>query len=64
MAKKDYLPLYAARFNTVELDYTYYSMPMAANLAKMLVGGPAHVVTAPFFVYPAAWTERQGMVGV
>ncbi|AEF80548.1 DUF72 domain-containing protein [Leadbettera azotonutricia] len=40
-AKKDYLSLYAERFSTVELDYTYYSMPKAENLAKMLVdGGP------------------------
>ncbi|WP_026043417.1 DUF72 domain-containing protein [Treponema primitia] len=39
--KEDYLSLYSERFNTVELDYTYYSMPKAANLAKMLVdGGP------------------------
>jgi uncharacterized protein YecE (DUF72 family) len=37
--KEEYLPLYAKRFGTVELDYTYYSMPKAANLANMLVTG-------------------------
>ncbi|AEF82602.1 DUF72 domain-containing protein [Leadbettera azotonutricia] len=39
--KKDFLSLYARRFRTVELDYTYYSMPKAENLAKMLVDGGA-----------------------
>jgi len=40
-AKKDqYLKLYAERFNTVELDYTYYAMPKAANIAKMAEDAP------------------------
>jgi uncharacterized protein YecE (DUF72 family) len=63
--KKDYLHLYAARFNTVELDYTYYSMPRAANLAKMLVdGGPeltfsikAHE-TLTHTIDPNGWKEK------
>jgi uncharacterized protein YecE (DUF72 family) len=61
-AKKDYLPLYAKQFGTVELDYTYYSMPKAANLAKMLIdGGPgltfsikAHE-TLTHKINPATW---------
>jgi uncharacterized protein YecE (DUF72 family) len=35
------LSLYAGFFRTVELDHTYYGMPKAANLEKMLAaGGP------------------------
>ena len=35
--KRDqFLPYYAGRFNTVELDYTYYSMPLAKNIRKMV----------------------------
>jgi uncharacterized protein YecE (DUF72 family) len=36
-----YLPYYAGLFPTVELNFTYYGMPKAENLAKMLAdGGP------------------------
>jgi uncharacterized protein YecE (DUF72 family) len=36
-----FLPLYAGMFGTVELDYAYYAMPKAAQLAKMLeAAGP------------------------
>jgi uncharacterized protein YecE (DUF72 family) len=67
-AKKDYLALYAKRFNTVELDYTYYSMPKAANLARMLLdGGPdltfaikAHE-TLTHKIDPAAWKTNANM---
>ncbi|MFP3041621.1 DUF72 domain-containing protein [Treponema primitia] len=38
--KTDYLRLYAGRFPTVELDYAYYTMPTAAQLANMLETGP------------------------
>jgi uncharacterized protein YecE (DUF72 family) len=39
--QKDFLSLYSGLFSTVELNFTYYSMPKAANLTKMLVdGGP------------------------
>ncbi|GHV92714.1 hypothetical protein AGMMS50268_32170 [Spirochaetia bacterium] len=39
--RRDYLPLYAEQFNTVELNYTHYGMPKPENLANMLVtGGP------------------------
>jgi uncharacterized protein YecE (DUF72 family) len=35
------LPYYAGLFPTVELNFTYYGMPKAENLAKMLAdGGP------------------------
>jgi uncharacterized protein YecE (DUF72 family) len=38
---KDYLACYAGLFPTVELNFSYYTMPQAKNLAKMLVdGGP------------------------
>jgi uncharacterized protein YecE (DUF72 family) len=33
---KDYLPLYAGRFSTVGLDFSYYALPQAENLAKLL----------------------------
>ncbi|MDR0474938.1 MAG: DUF72 domain-containing protein, partial [Treponema sp.] len=36
-----YLACYAGLFPTVELNFTYYTMPKAGNLAKMLIdGGP------------------------
>ena len=34
------LPLYASRFKTVELDYTYYAMPKAKNIQQMIDDGP------------------------
>jgi uncharacterized protein YecE (DUF72 family) len=35
------LSLYSGLFRTLELDHTYYGMPKAPNLEKMLVtGGP------------------------
>jgi len=34
-----YLSTYASLFPTVELNFSYYTMPKAQNLAKMLVGG-------------------------
>ena len=34
-----YLPAYAGIFPTVELNFSYYNMPKAQNLAKMLVDG-------------------------
>jgi uncharacterized protein YecE (DUF72 family) len=33
---KEYLACYSRLFSTVELNFTYYGMPKAANLAKML----------------------------
>ena len=33
--RDDFLSLYAARFGTVELDYTYYQMPKAEQLRRM-----------------------------
>jgi uncharacterized protein YecE (DUF72 family) len=37
----DYLSYYARQFQTVEIDYTYYRMPVADNLRRMLeTGGP------------------------
>ena len=39
--QKDFLNCYSGLFPTVELNFTYYKMPEAKNLAKMLVdGGP------------------------
>ncbi|MDR0472494.1 MAG: DUF72 domain-containing protein [Treponema sp.] len=37
----EYLGCYAGLFPTVELNFSYYGMPKAENLAKMLVEGPA-----------------------
>ena len=33
--KEQFLTMYAGRFNTVELDYTYYAMPQASNIQHM-----------------------------
>ena len=38
--KEQFLSLYAARFRTVELDYTYYQMPKAEQLRRMAEEGP------------------------
>jgi len=40
--KRDqFLSLYAGRFKTVEIDYTYYSMPKAQNIRRMTEDAPA-----------------------
>ncbi|MCL2244588.1 MAG: DUF72 domain-containing protein [Treponema sp.] len=36
----DYLPCYSGLFPTVELNFSYYSMPKPENLAKMLIDAP------------------------
>jgi len=36
---KDYLACYSGLFSTVELNFSYYNMPKADNLAKMLADG-------------------------
>ena len=38
--KEQFLPLYAGKFQTVELDYTYYAMPKAKNIQNMADEGP------------------------
>jgi uncharacterized protein YecE (DUF72 family) len=39
--REAFLGLYAGQFATVELDYSYYAMPKAGQLEKMLIdGGP------------------------
>jgi uncharacterized protein YecE (DUF72 family) len=60
----DYLACYAGLFPTVELDFAFYSMPKAQNLAKMLVdGGPNLSFSIKAFqelthkVDPAKWTD-------
>ncbi|MCL2209281.1 MAG: DUF72 domain-containing protein [Treponema sp.] len=41
-AKKDqFLALYAGMFGTVELDYTYYSMPKSPNIRRMTEEAPS-----------------------
>jgi uncharacterized protein YecE (DUF72 family) len=59
-----YLACYAGLFPTVELDFAFYSMPRAENLAKMLVdGGPGLSFSIKAFqelthrVDPAKWTD-------
>ena len=63
--QKDYLACYAGLFPTVELNFSYYQMPKAVNLAKMLVdGGPgltfsikAHQ-TLTHTINPAQWENE------
>ena len=38
--REQFLPLYASRFRTVEIDYTYYGIPKAQNIQKMVEDGP------------------------
>ena len=60
--QKDFLPCYAGLFPTVELNFSYYKMPEAKNISKMLVdAGPnltfaikAHR-TLTHEVNPALW---------
>ena len=44
--QKDYLSTYAGLFPTVELNFSYYQMPKAANLAKMLKDGGENLTFA------------------
>ena len=40
--QKDFLATYAGLFPTVELNFSYYKMPEAKSLSKMLIdGGPS-----------------------
>ena len=39
--KEEFLSLYASRFKTVELDYTYYAMPKAQNIRRMAEEAPS-----------------------
>jgi uncharacterized protein YecE (DUF72 family) len=59
------LSLYSRLFRAVELDHTYYGMPKAANLAKMLVaGGPALTFSIKAYrtltheINPSLWKEN------
>ncbi|MCL2093164.1 MAG: DUF72 domain-containing protein [Treponema sp.] len=62
--REDFLSLYAARFDTVEINYTYYSMPKAANIARMLDEAPAlsFAIKANDLlthrIDPAAWQDH------
>jgi len=38
--KEQFLTLYAGRFTTLELDYTYYAMPQAVNIQRMADNAP------------------------
>jgi len=38
--REQFLQLYSAMFDTVEIDYTYYAMPKAKNIAKLAEDGP------------------------
>jgi uncharacterized protein YecE (DUF72 family) len=60
--KEGFLPLYAGMFPTVELDFAYYAMPKAAQLAKMLAdGGPGLTFAIKAYqnlthcIDPASW---------
>jgi hypothetical protein len=50
-----YLACYAGLFPSVELDFAFYSMPRAGNLAKMLVDGGKG--------FPAPWSFA-GLIGI
>jgi uncharacterized protein YecE (DUF72 family) len=58
------LALYSGLFRTVELDRTYYGMPKASHLAKMLVtGGPGLTFSIKAYrsltheINPSSWME-------
>ena len=66
-AQKDFLACYAELFPTVELNFSYYKMPEAKNLAKMLIDGgrrlsfaiKAHK-TLTHEIDPAQWEREAG----
>ena len=60
-----YLSHYAGLFPTVELNFSYYAMPKAENLAKMLADGGPHLTfsikaiqTLTHKVNPDQWEEE------
>ena len=63
--QKEYLSCYSRLFRTVELNFSYHTMPKAQNLAKMLVdGGPSLTFsikahrTLTHEVNPGLWEEE------
>jgi uncharacterized protein YecE (DUF72 family) len=61
-----YLACYAGLFPTVELDFAFYAMPKAENLAKMLVDGGRLTFSIKAFrelthkVDPVRWPDAAG----
>ncbi|MCL2879304.1 MAG: DUF72 domain-containing protein [Treponema sp.] len=62
---EDYLRYYSGFFSTLELDYTYYSMPTARQLEGMLVSGGPELTfsvkatdTLTHKVDPRAWQDQ------
>jgi len=60
-----YLALYSGLFPTVELNFSYYKMPEARNLAKMLIDGGRNLTfalkahkTLTHEINPAQWEEE------
>lgn len=63
--QSDYLKQYAELFSTVELNFSYYTMPKAQNLAKMLVDGGEKLTfsikahqTLTHIIDPNQWTNE------
>ncbi|HUX39648.1 MAG TPA: DUF72 domain-containing protein [Rectinemataceae bacterium] len=42
LGRKDFLPFYVAHFDTVELNFSYYGMPRAEQLARLLEASGPH----------------------
>ena len=63
--QKDFLACYASLFPTVELNFSYYKMPEAKNMAKMLIDGGQSLTfaikahkTLTHEINPAQWESE------
>ena len=61
----EYLNFYAGEFDTLEIDYTFYRMPAAAQLEKMMEGGGPDLTfsikatqTLTHIIDPDKWREE------
>jgi uncharacterized protein YecE (DUF72 family) len=67
-AGKDMLSFYASQFNTIELNYTWYQMPKAEAMERMLLRVPPDFVltakltrTMTHEIYPKNWRTQVGV---
>jgi uncharacterized protein YecE (DUF72 family) len=65
--QKDFLGCYSGLFSTVELNFSYYQMPKAQNLAKMLIDGGTNLTfsikahkTMTHEINPSLWESEAG----
>ncbi|MDA8424526.1 MAG: DUF72 domain-containing protein [Treponema sp.] len=67
LSRKNFLSFYAERFNTVELNFSYYGMPRAEQLSRLLEASGARCLLSikgnrsfTHEIDPASWRESLG----